>query len=378
MRKKHGSTTSNSISLIVGLLVGALIFWAGHKFWPEPVSSLKPDNKQADTTKRFTGVLGESTIADIATEAEKSVVNIDTSTNVIITETPVFSPFGLFLRPREMQRKGAGSGFIIRSDGYILTNNHVIEGFQNIRVTLHNQKSYPGKVVGRDKLTDLALVKIKAKNLPVAKLGSSDNLRPGDWVIAIGSPLGLQQSVTLGIVSALGRSLESKISRTVRLIQTDAAINPGNSGGPLLNIHGEVIGINMAIRGDAQNIGFAIPVSLAKNIAKELIETGKVAHPYLGIYMQNLEPEIANQLGINPNLKGPLVVRLARNGPAARSGLKPADVIVELEGKPITSSKDVQNCISQHKPGDVVESVVIRSGKRVPIRIQIGDMPTRR
>lgn len=375
-RKNHGSTTVNLVCVIAGLLIGAGIFWAGHKFWPEPKSSL--DTAKTSTAKkssRFTGSLGESTIADIAQEAEKSVVNIDTSSRIVIADSPFQSGYLFhFFRPRQLEQKGSGSGFIIRSDGYILTNNHVVNKAQKILVTLSNDKSYPAKIVGHDKLTDLALIKIKAKNLPIAKLGNSENLRPGDWVIAIGSPLGLQQTVTLGIVSALGRSL-GKLSRSVQLIQTDAAINPGNSGGPLLNIHGEVIGINTAVGKNSQNIGFAIPVSVAKAVSKELLETGRVAHPYLGIFMQDLSPAIAVQLGIDPKLKGTIVVRMARGGPAHKAGLKPADVIVELEEKPILNSQDVQKCVGGHKPGDEIDAVVVRNGQKVSLKIKIGDIP---
>lgn len=370
-RNKTGS--SNLVFLLAGAVLGAIIFWAGHQFWPqEPQNSLKQVESTTSESK-FNGALGESTIADIAMEAEKSVVNINTSTRFVLAE----SPFGLFMPsvPRQFEQKGAGSGFVIRSDGYILTNNHVVENAQNITVTMHDKQIYPGEVVGRDKLTDLAVIKIKAKGLPVAKLGNSENLRPGDWVIAIGSPLGLEQTVTLGIVSALGRSLEGKLSQSVHLIQTDAAINPGNSGGPLLNIRGEVVGVNTAIRGDAQNIGFAIPVSIARDIADELLEKGKVGHPYLGIFMQDLTPPVAEQLGIDPNLKGTLVVRLARNGPAYNSGLRPADVITKLEGKEIKTSQDVQKLVTGYKPGDEVSTTVMRNGKAIDLRIKIGEMP---
>ena len=375
-RKSDGTTSVNLVFLLAGLLIGAAIFWAGHKFWPEPKSSLATkESENPSSNSIFKGALGESTIADIAQEAEKSVVNIDTSSRYVIADSPfqMGVPFHLFM-PRQFEQKGSGSGFIIKSDGYILTNNHVVQSAQKILVTLSNQKTYSAKVVGRDELTDLALIKIKANNLPIARLGDSEKLRPGDWVIAIGSPLGLQQTVTLGIVSALGRSL-GKLSQSVQLIQTDAAINPGNSGGPLLNIHGEVIGINTAISGDAQNIGFAIPVAVAKSVAKELLESGKVSHPYLGIFMQDLTPALAAQLGIDPNLKGAIIVRLSRSGPAYEAGMKPADVIVEMEGKPIISSQDVQKCVGTRKPGDQVDAVVMRNGKKIPLTIKIGEAP---
>ncbi|MBZ0186204.1 MAG: trypsin-like peptidase domain-containing protein [Candidatus Obscuribacterales bacterium] len=384
--KKMIKSPSNFIYLGSGLVLGAVIFWAGHLFWPEKSNSTTSETqsqKKDDRTTIFTGALGESTIADIAAVAEPTVVNIDTRTSVVVADTPYHQglPLGLFFGnealspvPRRLESRGAGSGFIIRSDGYILTNNHVVENWQEIRVTVNDQRQFEGKVVGRDTTTDLALIKINAKNLPVASFGDSNKLRPGDWVIAIGSPLGLGRTVTLGIVSALGRSI-GNLNQSVQLIQTDAAINPGNSGGPLLNIHGEVVGVNTAIRGDAQNIGFAIPVSLAKDVARQLLEKGRVAHPYLGIYMQTLDRRLAKSLGLSQKLKGVLVVQLQRTGPAARGGLRPADLVVGLEGKQVSTSEEVQTCLSSHKPGDKVEFVVIRDGKRIPLSVEIGEIP---
>lgn len=261
--------------------------------------------------------LSENTIADIAARAADSVVNIDTSTSITVSESPFqFAPFGgmgIFGgggldpftegSPRKFQQKGTGSGVIFKSDGYILTNNHVIGNAQDITVTLNNNKTqYKGKVVGRDPYTDLAVVKIDANNLPAAEFGTSKNIRPGDWAIAIGSPMNLDHTVTLGIISALNRTVG--ITRgNVELIQTDAAINPGNSGGPLLNIHGDVIGINVAIRGDAQNIGFSIPIDVAKDVANELVAHGTIGRPYLGVYMQGMDEKSLAHWGCLPKLK---------------------------------------------------------------------------
>lgn len=378
-KQRNQKGSANILYLFGGMALGGLLFWAGHQFWPAASVSELPKVETSIKKNVFSGSLQENTIADIASEAEKSVVNINTRSRVLLNDNLAYTPFGMiFNLPQVQEQQGAGSGFVIRSDGYILTNNHVVDNAQDILVTMHDKKAYPGKVVGRDKLTDIAVIKIDAKDLPVAKLGNSEDLRPGDWVIAIGSPMGLEQTVTLGIVSALGRSLEGKISQSVHLIQTDAAINPGNSGGPLLNIHGEVVGVNTAINQYAQNIGFAIPMSMARDIAKELLETGRVGHPYLGIYMQDLTPQLAEQLGMDPSIKGSIVVRLQKTGPAYKSGLRPADVIIELEGKEVSSSQDVQKSVTGHKPGDSLQAKVVRAGKTLPVTIKIGDMPDER
>ena len=381
-RRKNGSSNSNITFLAVGLLLGATIFWAGHRFWPEkPSSSLVAGPGGSPGAKfKLDGSLGESTIADIAQKAEESVVNIDTKASFIVADSPFHAglPFGFsFGSPslKKYETRGAGSGFIIRSDGYIMTNNHVVEKADDIVVRLKDGRSFKGRVVGRDNFSDLALVKVDAKDLPIAKLGDSDKLRPGDWVIAIGSPLGLEQTVTLGIVSALGRTVSN--IRAVQLIQTDAAINPGNSGGPLLNIRGEVVGINTAIRGDAQNIGFAIPVALAKDVAEQLLDTGRVRHPYLGIYMQELNPRLSASLGLERDLKGVLVAQLAPNSPALKSGLRAGDVLTSLDGKAVESAQDVQDCVSTHKPGDSVPAQIEREGKQITLDIDIGDLPNR-
>src|SRR5579885_1415457 len=318
------------------LLAGS--FWLGHQWQPAgnghqaamsptPLTSSLPTNQ----------ALGYNTVADIASEASKYVVNIDTKKSTTVPDAPFhfnlpFKDFEFFfgpdmqpfdqkgLTPRKFESKGTGSGVIYRADGYILTNNHVVQA-DEITITLADKRTFKGKVVGRDSFTDLALVKIDANNLPAAKLGSSKTLRPGDWAIAIGSPLGLDHTVTFGIISALGRSL-SELGSNVELIQTDAAINPGNSGGPLLNIHGEVIGLNTAIRGDAQNVGFAIPIDVAKEVANQLLKGGKIARAYLGIYMHELEPSLCKSLGLQESMKGVLVARVAEGSPADKSGLQ--------------------------------------------------------
>lgn len=329
-------------------------------------------------------MLAENTISDIASDASKSVVNIDIKKNIIRSPYTILMPgfgmseqqFGTEAEPKSMQI-GSGSGLIIKADGYILTNNHVIQSADDIMVTLSDKRKYRGKVVGRDAFTDLALVKIDVKeDLPVATLGTSKSLRPGDWAIAIGSPLGLDHTVTLGIVSALGRSL-SEISslNNVELIQTDAAINPGNSGGPLLNIHGQVIGINTAIRQDGQNIGFAIPVDVFKGVAEDLIKNGKVARAYVGVYMQPLDKRVAKSLGIDESIRGVLVAGVAPDSPAMQGGLKQGDIIQKVDGAGVDASQIVQSIVRKHKPGEEVSFLVLREGKLVPLDIKVADYP---
>jgi S1-C subfamily serine protease len=207
-------------------------------------------------------------------------------------------------------------------------------------------------------------------------LGTSKNLRPGDWAIAIGSPLGLDHTVTLGIVSALGRSLSDISSlNNVELIQTDAAINPGNSGGPLLNIHGEVIGINTAIRQDGQNIGFAIPVDVFKGVADELIENGKVSRAYVGVYMQPMDKRLAKSLGVPETQSGVLVAGVQPGSPAEQAGLQREDIIQRVDGTEVESSQTVQTLVRKHKPGETISFLVLRDGKLIPIDVTIGEYP---
>jgi serine protease Do len=322
--------------------------------------------------------LGENTIADLAEEAMKSVVNIDTKTSVVVPSDPFssFSPFGMFDQSpsvRKFEIAGTGTGVIYRQDGYILTNNHVVGKATTIKVTLNDKRVMNGKVVGRDPYTDLALVKIPANNLPVARMGSATTLRPGDFAVAIGSPAGLSNTVTLGIISALGRSL-GEIGEG-SLIQTDTAINPGNSGGPLLNIHGEVIGINTAIRKDYQNIGFAIPTDIAQKIGDQLLAKGSISHPYVGIMMQDLSEELNKALGLPPGSKGVVIAKVAGGSPGDNAGLATGDVITAVDDQPVSTAKDVQKIVKSHKPGDSLKMTVTRNGQSTPINLTIGELP---
>ncbi len=332
--------------------------------------------------------IGENAIADIAEAAAPSVVNIDTRTSLSMPRDVFHNPqgfrnfefffgpgmHGMPQQPRRFESRGSGSGVIVRNDGYILTNNHVVRNASEIKVTLNDKRVFIGKVVGRDSFTDLALVKIEVQDLPVVRFGASKSLRPGDWAIAIGSPLGLDHTVTLGIVSALGRSV-ADLNNNVELIQTDAAINPGNSGGPLLNIHGEVIGINTAIRSDAQNIGFAIPIDSAKDVITQLLAGGSIKRPYVGVYMQELDEKLARSLGLSKGAAGVVVAQVASGSPANQAGLQQGDVIERVDGQPVKSSKEVQGLVRGHKVGETVNMLVLRNGKLVAAQIKVGDYP---
>ncbi len=384
---------------VIGLLCGlslTLAFYLGHFFWPQNTqtqkieSSLTTNNNLLNKPKINHGQIPicQNTVADIANQVSGSVVNIDISKTVTVANSllqmpfnefdfffgPNQSPLGINPQPRKYEKKGSGSGFIIRSDGFILTNNHVVGQADDIVVTLNDKRKFKGKVWGRDSYTDLALVKIEGDNLPVATLGNTKDIRPGDFVIAIGSPLGLDHTVTFGIISALGRSL-GDLNSNLQLIQTDAAINPGNSGGPLLNIQGEVIGINTAIRGDGQNIGFAIPVDLAKDISQQLLEHKKIQRPYLGIYMQDLDDKLALSLGLQAKTQGVIVAKVIQDSPAQLANLLQGDVITKIDGKSVISAKDIQEIVKSHKLGDKLHLLILRQGQFAPIELTVGEYP---
>ncbi|MBN3925973.1 HhoA/HhoB/HtrA family serine endopeptidase [Nostoc sp. NMS4] len=286
--------------------------------------------------------------------------------------------------PPSEQLRGLGSGFIIDKSGLVLTNAHVVDKADKVTVRLKDGRTFEGKVQGIDEVTDLAVVKINAgKDLPVAPLGSSSNVQVGDWAIAVGNPLGFDNTVTLGIISTLKRSSAQVGIRDKRLdfIQTDAAINPGNSGGPLLNGQGEVIGINTAIRPDAMGIGFAIPIDKAKAIAAQLQRDGKVAHPYLGVQMLTLTPDLAKQNNTDPNspiqipeINGVFVMRVVPNSPAASAGIRRGDVILQVDGKAVTSAEQLQNFVEDSRLGQVLQVKVQRGNKTEQLSIRTAEL----
>jgi Do/DeqQ family serine protease len=274
-----------------------------------------------------------------------------------------------------------GSGFVVKRDGYILTNEHVVEDAISVTVILPDGTRLPGKVVGTDKKTDLALLKVEAKEpLPEVVLGDSDKIRPGDWAIAIGSPLGeeLRQTVTVGVISAVGRRVQHPtLPAYSNFIQTDAAINPGNSGGPLVNINGEVIGVNTFIAtsgGGSIGIGFAVPINMAKGVLEKLMKYGKVVRGWLGITLKELTPEMAEALGAK-GVKGILVEDVISGGPADKAGVKPGDIIRRYDGKDVSSIPDLQLMVGDTEPGKKVELGIIRDGKEISLVVEVGEMP---
>jgi S1-C subfamily serine protease len=287
--------------------------------------------------------------------------------------------------PEQRVERGTGSGFIISSDGRLITNAHVIAGADNVKVTLKDGRTFSGRVVGVDSVTDVAVVKIEAKNLPTVRLGTAQKLIPGEWAIAIGNPLGLDNTVTVGIISALDRS-SSQVGvpeKRVSFIQTDAAINPGNSGGPLLNAKGEVIGINTAIRAGAQGLGFAIPIETAQRIADQLFTKGRVEHPYLGIKMVTLTPDLRKELNEDKSAgvkvtqdTGVVIINVAKNSPAAQAGFQPGDIIEKVAGKPIKSAAEVQQQVEASRVGANLDVEVSRQGKRQRLQVRPGAFPT--
>lgn len=274
--------------------------------------------------------------------------------------------------PREYRQRGQGSGFIVDSSGIILTNAHVVSGADQVSITLSDGRTFEGEVKGTDTLSDLAVIKIQGENLPVAPLGDSDQLQVGDWAIAVGNPLGLDNTVTLGIISTLNRSSAQVgiVDSRLDFIQTDTAINPGNSGGPLLNEKGEVIGINTAIRAEAEGIGFAIPINNAKAVQDILAQGKTVSHPFIGIHMITLTSDIAKRLNNDPNtpfvvpdVEGALIAQVVPNSPAAKGGLRSGDVILDINGTMITNADQLQDLVEDSEIGEALR-VEIRRGEQ--------------
>lgn len=333
-------------------------------------------------------------VVNVVDRVGPAVVRIDSSRTVKTKVPPIFNdPFfrqffgsDVPTPPSSRVEQGTGSGFIIKADGLILTNAHVVSGADTVTVKLKDGREYSGRVMGTDPLTDVAVVKIQANNLPTVAVGNSEALRPGEWAIAIGNPLGLDNTVTVGIISATGRrsSQVGVPDKRVGFIQTDAAINPGNSGGPLLNQRGEVIGMNTAIIGGAQGLGFAIPINTAQRIADQLIAKGKVDHPYLGIQMTTLTPEIKKQINSSNETdinvqddEGVLVVRVMKNSPAASAGLKVGDVIKKINGQSVKTADEVQQAVDRAAIGGNLQVELRRGGQTTALTVQPGAFPAK-
>ena len=336
----------------------------------------------------------QATLPDFVKLVEENgpaVVNIQIIRNARVVQTPgipgmderhaeIFRRFGFplpfFPGEREIpEQRGTGSGFILSADGTIMTNAHVVEGADEIIVRLTDKREFKGKVLGTDKQTDIAIVKIEAEDLPVLKIGRSEDLKVGEWVAAIGSPFGLDNTVTAGIVSALSRNLPS--DQYVPFIQTDVAVNPGNSGGPLFNMKGEVVGINSQIfstSGGFMGLSFAIPIDLAMQIKDQLVKDGYVTRGYVGVYIQELSQELAETFGLKTP-EGALVTKIEKDSPAEKAGLREGDVITALDGKKVTSSVSLPILVSAMKPGDKATLTVVRDKKERAIDITIGTNP---
>ncbi len=279
-----------------------------------------------------------------------------------------------FGRPSPPEPRSAGSGVIVDARGYILTNNHVIENAEEIHVRLSDQRKFTATLIGRDPKTDLAVLKIDPPaSLPIAELGDSDTVRIGQWAIAIGNPFGLDRTVTLGIISATGRTRVG-VATYEAFIQTDASINPGNSGGPLLNLDGKVIGINTAIVSAGQGIGFAISINMAREVMRQLMEKGRVVRGWLGIVIQDLTEELAAGFGVPPR-SGVLVADVMKNSPAEAAGLKTGDIITEFRGEPAREVPELQKRVAATSPGQIMPLTVIRDKRPVRLAVKIGEMP---
>jgi len=329
-------------------------------------------------------------MAEVTAAVKPAIVNIATTRTVKVSgggdpffDDPFFKRFfgEQFGRqrqqPKEHKSAGLGSGVIVSSDGYIITNSHVIKDADEIKVTLTDKKEYAGRVIGSDPKTEIAVVKIEAKDLPTVFWGNSDALQVGEVVLAVGNPYGLNQTVTMGIVSALGRA-NVGIADYEDFIQTDAAINPGNSGGALVNIKGELIGINTAIyttSGGYQGIGFAIPSNMVKSIMASLIKEGKVTRGWLGVTIQKVTPELAKQFNLKEDA-GALVGDIMENSPAEKAGLQRGDIILEYDGKKIEEPNILRNMVANNLPGEEHTAVVMRDGKTKNVTITIGELPS--
>ncbi len=326
---------------------------------------------------------GRPTLAPMLKEVTPAVVNISTKSHVKMQQNPLFNdPFfrRFFNLPemqpqQERQRQALGSGVIVDADeGYILTNNHVVENADEITVTLHDKRHFEARIVGRDPDADLAVIQVDAEELTELPMADSDTLQVGDFVVAIGNPFGLEQTVTSGIVSALGRS-GLGIEGYENFIQTDASINPGNSGGALVDLNGELVGINTAILGPAGGnvgIGFAIPSNMARQIMVQLIEYGEVRRGQLGIMIQDVTPELADAMGIRRN-SGAVIAQVVKGSAADRAGLKVGDVVVALNGKPIHSSAQLRNAVGLLRVGEKVKLSLIRNGREKVVRVRIAE-----
>ncbi len=372
-------------AVTVGLAIAFLVL-----LWrPELLNNGKQVVRFIESTtssaRSLPAVSGPVSYAEAVEATAPAVVNINTQKVVVqqghsLFDDPFFRRFfgdEFGSRPRTQRQTSLGSGVIVNEQGYILTNNHVIEGADAIQVGLRDGRSTSAKIVGTDPESDLAVLKIELDKLPTITLGQSDELRVGDVVLAIGNPFGVGQTVTQGIVSATDRT-ELGISTFENFIQTDAAINPGNSGGALITARGELVGINTAIfsrSGGSQGIGFAIPMSLAKGVMQQIVEQGHVSRGWLGIEIQAVTPALAESFGLDKQA-GVLVAGVLKQGPADKAGLQPGDIILHINGQPTNTVRAALNAITQTRPGKAINVEGIREGKKFELSAEVAERPT--
>ncbi len=353
-----------------------------------PAASLAAGQKISEQSVESLTKIGKA-MAEISAAVKPAIVNISTMRTVKITggadpffDDPFFRRFfgdryGRQKQPREHKSGAMGSGVIVSSDGFIITNYHVVKDAEEIKVLLSDKREFSGKVIGSDPKTEISVVKIEANGLPTLKWGDSDALEVGAMVLAVGNPFGLNQTVTMGIVSAVGRA-NVGIADYEDFIQTDAAINPGNSGGALVNVRGELVGINTAIfstSGGYQGIGFAIPSNMVKSIMDSLVKKGKVIRGWLGVSIQSITPELAKQFNLKGE-KGVLVSDVSENGPAEKAGLKRGDIIVEYDGKNTDDPNQFRNMVANTSPGEEHSLKVLRNEEVLTLKVIIGELPS--
>jgi len=370
------------ISVFIGIMIASQFNWTGSSTAVQIETNAKPKESSAAVESQGAFIPG-NIFVKIAKEANPAVVYVS-STQVVKNfqfHAPMNDPFRDFfgddffnkffgIPKGDLKRKSLGSGFIISKDGYILTNNHVVKDAEDIKITLTSKNEYEAKIIGSDEDMDIALLKIEAKeDLPVVRLGDSDRLEIGEWVVAIGNPFGLEHTVTAGIVSAKWRPIGQGPYDS--FIQTDASINPGNSGGPLLNIRGEVVGINTAITAEGQGIGFAIPINMVKEVMAELKEKGKITRGWLGLVIQKVTPDLAKSFGLKEN-RGALVAEVVEGSPADKAGIKQGDVIISFNGKEINEYTDLSRMAGLTRPGTKVRLELIRDMKKKEVEVEIG------
>jgi serine protease DegQ len=375
--KKYWLIFAQATTVALAVLMVIAVFKPELLGWRESANGITIAQVKGRPPARASG-----SFADAAQAVTPSVVNVFTQKQVRessnpFAHDPIFRHFfGERFDPRPRQVSNLGSGVIVSTNGYILTNNHVVEAADEIQVALSDGKTYPAKVVGADPETDLAVLKINATKLPAIVFGQSETLRVGDWVLAVGNPFGVGQTVTLGIVSALGRS-HLGINTFENFIQTDAAINPGNSGGALVDAAGNLIGINSAIysrTGGSQGIGFAIPATLAKQVMEQIIRTGSVTRGWVGIEVQDLSPELAESFNLR-STEGALIAGVLKGGPADAAGVKPGDILLAVDGKAVSDSSSLLNLIANLRPGEQAHLTLGRESKRLDLSVKVVRRP---